>query len=112
MIMENHSAGWSSLVARWAHNPKVAGSNPAPATNLANWVTKLGHKIHLWPFSNLLARSQLPPDRIHCQQLTSLAFHGRTLVHVDVCSRPHLGESLETPGPGGTPSFIETSMSG
>ena len=26
-------AGWSSLVARWAHNPKVAGSNPAPATN-------------------------------------------------------------------------------
>ena len=28
-------AGWSSPVARWAHNPKVAGSNPAPATNLA-----------------------------------------------------------------------------
>ena len=25
-------AGWSSLVARWAHNPKVVGSNPAPAT--------------------------------------------------------------------------------
>jgi hypothetical protein len=25
-------AGWSSLVARWAHNPKVAGSNPVPAT--------------------------------------------------------------------------------
>ena len=27
-------AGWSSLVARWAHNPKVAGSNPAPATKI------------------------------------------------------------------------------
>ena len=26
-------AGWSRPVARWAHNPKVAGSNPAPATN-------------------------------------------------------------------------------
>src|SRR5438270_4230603 len=25
------TAGWSSLVARRAHNPKVAGSNPAPA---------------------------------------------------------------------------------
>ena len=25
-------AGWSSLVARWAHNPKVPGSNPGPAT--------------------------------------------------------------------------------
>jgi hypothetical protein len=27
-------AGWSSLVARWAHNPKVDGSNPSPATRL------------------------------------------------------------------------------
>ena len=26
-------AGWSSLVARQAHNLKVVGSNPAPATN-------------------------------------------------------------------------------
>ena len=26
-------AGWSSSVARRAHNPEVAGSNPAPATN-------------------------------------------------------------------------------
>ncbi len=26
-------AGWSSLVARRAHNPKVDGSNPSPATN-------------------------------------------------------------------------------
>ena len=26
-------AGWSSQEARRAHNPKVAGSNPAPATN-------------------------------------------------------------------------------
>ena len=27
-------AGWSSLAARRAHNPKVAGSNPAPATKV------------------------------------------------------------------------------
>ncbi len=36
-IYRNHTymdAGWSSLVARRAHNPKVVGSNPAPATNL------------------------------------------------------------------------------
>ncbi len=32
----HEEAGWSSLVARWAHNPKVAGSNPAPATNQIN----------------------------------------------------------------------------
>lgn len=27
------NAGWSSSVARWAHNPEVAGSNPVPATS-------------------------------------------------------------------------------
>ena len=31
----NNDAGWSSLVARQAHNLKVAGSNPAPATNFS-----------------------------------------------------------------------------
>src|SRR5580704_17515799 len=30
--LRNTDAGWSSSVARWAHNPEVAGSNPAPAT--------------------------------------------------------------------------------
>ena len=32
----NHhpDAGWSSPVARQAHNLKAAGSNPAPATNI------------------------------------------------------------------------------
>ena len=30
----DRTAGWSSLVARWAHNPKVGGSNPPPATIL------------------------------------------------------------------------------
>ena len=29
-------AGWSSLEARRAHNPKVTGSNPVPATLLAD----------------------------------------------------------------------------
>ena len=28
----NNTAGWSSLEARRAHNPKVTGSNPVPAT--------------------------------------------------------------------------------
>ncbi len=34
-------AGWSSLVARRAHNPKVAGSNPAPATRASCRIAKL-----------------------------------------------------------------------
>jgi len=28
-----YDAGWSSPVARRAHNPKVTGSNPVPATS-------------------------------------------------------------------------------
>ncbi|VXB59333.1 hypothetical protein PSEUDO8O_170001 [Pseudomonas sp. 8O] len=38
------AAGWSSLVARRAHNPKVVGSNPAPATTF-----RKGHSNE-WPF--------------------------------------------------------------
>src|SRR6266540_4741528 len=34
------TAGWSSLVARWAHNPKVASSNLAPATIRFNSLRK------------------------------------------------------------------------
>ena|SRR5690625_1826706 len=36
LIIVKYIAGWSSLVARWAHNPKVIGSNPIPATNFLN----------------------------------------------------------------------------
>ena len=36
-------ARWSSLVARWAHNPEVVGSNPARATNgpVVQWLPRL-----------------------------------------------------------------------
>ena len=33
MILKINIAGWSSLEARRAHNPKVIGSNPVPATH-------------------------------------------------------------------------------
>src|SRR5579864_99761 len=33
----DRTAGWSSLVARWAHNPKVGGSNPPPATKFFSY---------------------------------------------------------------------------
>ena len=36
-----HDAGWSSPVARQAHNLKVVGSNPTPATNLFNKINNL-----------------------------------------------------------------------
>src|SRR6202021_2963862 len=43
----DQTAGWSSLVARWAHNPKVGGSNPPPATN---GIIKLGEPKFRLPF--------------------------------------------------------------
>ncbi|MDT5018940.1 MAG: hypothetical protein QOD39_5100 [Mycobacterium sp.] len=45
-------AGWSSSVARWAHNPEVAGSNPAPATTKPQVQTVINdHGSGLVPFS-------------------------------------------------------------
>ena len=31
-LSQSRTAEWRSLVARWAHNPEVAGSNPASAS--------------------------------------------------------------------------------
>ena len=46
-------AGWSSQVARQAHNLKVVGSNPAPATNfnlsslkVAGWSSQVARQAH------------------------------------------------------------------
>ena len=33
ILAKRNNAGYSSLVARRAHNPKVDGSNPSPAIN-------------------------------------------------------------------------------
>jgi hypothetical protein len=50
-IMGLTIAGWSSLVARRAHNPKVVGSNPAPAT--INGTPLLGFFIFRLSLRNL-----------------------------------------------------------
>ena len=42
-----HDAGWSSPVARQAHNLKVVGSNPTPATNLFYIISDLQHSQRL-----------------------------------------------------------------
>ena len=52
-------AGWSSPVARWAHNPKVAGSNPAPATKSFNHLQDL----------IALGKSPLSPNKNGCDLL-------------------------------------------
>ena len=49
-------AGWSSSVARWAHNPEVVGSNPAPAT-MVPWCS--GYHVCL---SRRRSRVQVPSE--------------------------------------------------
>ncbi len=39
-------AGWSSPVARQAHNLKVTGSNPVPATSLRSVAILLYHVVY------------------------------------------------------------------
>ncbi len=39
--MKGSDAGWSSLAARRAHNPKVIGSNPIPATKYSKSLTAI-----------------------------------------------------------------------
>jgi hypothetical protein len=52
-------AGWSSLVARRAHNPKVVGSNPAPATIWRR--SSVGQSARLIPVLSLVQiQSPLP----------------------------------------------------
>ena len=67
-------AGWSSLVARRAHNPKVVGSNPAPATNATSQQSLKG----FWDFLFLSVSSALINSVvIHCP---SYQFFGDFLI--------------------------------
>ena len=54
-------AGWSSLVARQAHNLKVAGSNPAPATKLKTLILVFLSNIFI---ANLQEQVYLLNERI------------------------------------------------
>ena len=47
-------AGWSSPVARQAHNLKVIGSNPIPATNFPKQNSRLG-----FPLTGCFAKNRL-----------------------------------------------------
>ena len=71
-------AGWSSLVARQAHNLKVVGSNPAPATKLKYLSNNVDYLVN-YQFkkedklpSLSIASSDLPCHTFHCNDSTSL----------------------------------------
>ncbi len=47
-IVLHSDAGWSSLAARRAHNPKVTGSNPVPATK--SQIKSLDERVQAFAF--------------------------------------------------------------
>ena len=52
VLQLNIIAGWSSLVARRAHNPKVVGSNPSPATH-----AQIAQLVEQWTENSCVAGS-------------------------------------------------------
>ena len=53
----NTVAGWSSLEARRAHNPKVVGSNPAPAIRLYKRRAQIAQLVEQWTENPCVAGS-------------------------------------------------------
>jgi hypothetical protein len=70
-------AGWSSLAARRAHNPKVAGSNPAPATKNEKSRPQRGRLFHFRYRDQdlVLRRKQVHPQP---QRRGSVAISGKS----------------------------------
>ena len=68
MLHKHNDAGWSSSVARWAHNPEVAGSNPVPATISPVYqgfldIPGFFHLVtYLITYLNALRRDAMNPD--------------------------------------------------
>ena len=84
-------AGWSSLVARRAHNPEVAGSNPAPATNFQGKSMRL-IKFILIIIISLMTFNCNNQDQALKQKAVSLSQkYIITDGHIDVPWRLHKG---------------------
>ncbi len=61
-------AGWSSLVARRAHNPKVVGSNPAPATTFRlNALLSVDHATLAQLVERNLAKVEVTSSSLVCR---------------------------------------------
>jgi hypothetical protein len=81
-------AGWSSPVARWAHNPKVAGSNPAPATNLRDC------RLRIWDCGFLNPKIANPNSEIVYRGCSSVGRAPRLQRGGQGFESPHLHQRL------------------
>ncbi len=65
--MRHPDAGWSSLVARRAHNPKVVGSNPAPATKFRLIAAAINHATLAQLVERNLAKVEVTSSNLVCR---------------------------------------------
>lgn len=70
-------AGWSSLVARRAHNPKVVGSNPAPATKFLKRGSQLGGPFCTVGFGFLCNNGAITPFFIGYRVVSTVFWSNR-----------------------------------
>ena len=75
VLRQQYIAGWSSLVARRAHNPKVAGSNPVPATTKTVFFCM--RKAVFWFLTSPARTSPGPFERGLRASLEQIAFYHR-----------------------------------
>ena len=70
-------AGWSSLVARRAHNPKVVGSNPAPATKFLKRGSQQGGPFCTVDFGFLCNNGAITPFFIIYRVVSTIFWSNR-----------------------------------
>ena len=119
-LLYEQIAGWSSLVARRAHNPEVVGSNPTPATNLR--LTDKGKpsmkslKIILIFISTLILTNCADSnDKELMKKANELAQkYIITDGHIDIPWRLHKGgyEDLSVRTPGGDFDYVRAKEGG
>ena len=64
-------AGWSSPVARQAHNLKVVGSNPTPATKIKARCANALAGIFMCKFAKFRPPARIPPNAIEIKGFLS-----------------------------------------
>ena len=74
-------AGWSSLVARRAHNPEVVGSNPAPATKNLQLVGLAGE---LFCYSGTVFSVQFSASQTKSRSVTSRPDLGGWVLQIEI----------------------------
>ena len=90
-------AGWSSLVARRAHNPEVVGSNPAPATKNLQLVGLAGE---LFCYSGTVFAAQFLTSQTKSRSVTSRPDLGGQVLQIEIFGQDvlrHIEGALRTP---------------